>query len=253
MSLWIILCAAALLSLERLCYVWIWHAPDAFRTLCARPGIASRGEAVDIVQKLFYGFKGLQCAVFLGWCYVYGHGSLWPLHGHVWSLGLGGACIVAGQILNVSVFYRLGRIGVFYGNKFGYEIPWCRAFPFSWLQHPQYVGTLLSIWGFFLLMRFPHADWYLLPILETVYYVGGAFFEQQGGQVGEGNARICMTGAQRISSESLRQTIPHASKEHDAWKRRLPKSPTPLRRAIALWGRSGSPTSPRPPATHRRG
>jgi methylene-fatty-acyl-phospholipid synthase len=57
-------------------------------------------------------------------------------------------------------------------------LPWCRAFPFSVLQHPQYVGTVLSIWGFFLVMRFPHDDWYLLPIVETVYYALGAYFEQ---------------------------------------------------------------------------
>jgi hypothetical protein len=81
-------------------------------------------------------------------------------------------------MLNMSVFYRLGKVGVFYGRQLGYEIPWCRAFPFSLLRHPQYVGTLLSIWGFFLVMRFPHNDWYLLPTLETVYYVLGAYFEQ---------------------------------------------------------------------------
>ena len=93
-------------------------------------------------------------------------------------LGLGGAMIIIGQILNISVFYRLGKVGVFYGNILGYELPWCREFPFSWLKHPQYVGTVLSIWGFFLVMRFPHEDWYLLPSLETVYYAFGAYCER---------------------------------------------------------------------------
>jgi hypothetical protein len=78
----------------------------------------------------------------------------------------------------VSVFCRLGKVGVFYGNKLGYEISRCHAFPFSVLAHPQYVGTLLSIWGFFLVMRFPHDDWYLLPTVETVYYVLGIYYEQ---------------------------------------------------------------------------
>jgi len=32
---------------------------------------------------------------------------------------------------------------------------------------------VLSIWGFFLLMCFPYDDWYLLPAVETVYYVLG--------------------------------------------------------------------------------
>src|SRR4029453_15931970 len=107
-----------------------------------------------------------------------GQGALWPLSGSAWALGLGGTLVVVGQILNVSVLYRLGKVGVFYGNKLGYETPWCRAFPFSLLQHPQYVGTVLSIWGFFLIMRFPHDDWYLLPSVETVYYALGAYFEQ---------------------------------------------------------------------------
>ncbi len=178
MSLWILLCAAALLSLERLCYVWIWRAPDAFRALCARPVVALVGEPVDVIQTLFYGFKGLQGLVFVGWCYVYSDGTLLPLSGSVLALGLGGVLSVAGQMLNFSVFYRLGKVGVFYGNKLGYEIPWCRKFPFSLLKHPQYVGTMLTIWGFFLVMRFPHDDWYLLPALETVYYVLGAYFER---------------------------------------------------------------------------
>ena len=178
MSLWALLGVAVLLSLERLCYVWIWRAPEAFRTWCARPAVARVGEPVDIVQKLFYGFKVIQSVVFVGWCYVYSHGALWPLSGSAWSLGLGGTLLVVGQILNMSVFYRLGKVGVFYGNKLGYALPWCRAFPFSVLEHPQYVGTVLSIWGFFLVMRFPYDDWYLLPIVETMYYVLGAYFEQ---------------------------------------------------------------------------
>ena len=178
MSLWALLGVAALLSLERLSYVWIWRHPEAFRALCDHPAVACMGTPVDVVQKLFYGFKVIQGAVFVGWAYVYGHGSLWPLNGGAWSLGLGGALLIVGQILNVSVFYRLGKVGVFYGNRFGYDMPWCRAFPFSLFKHPQYVGTVLSIWGFFLVMRFPHDDWSLLPAVETVYYVLGAYFEQ---------------------------------------------------------------------------
>jgi methylene-fatty-acyl-phospholipid synthase len=83
MSLWVLLGAAALLSLERLCYVWIWRAPEAFRALCDHPAVAYVGKPVDVVQKLFYGFKVIQGVVFVGWCSVYGHGSLWPLSGSV--------------------------------------------------------------------------------------------------------------------------------------------------------------------------
>jgi len=96
------------------------------------------------------------------------------------ALVIGGVLIVAGQLLNGSVFYRLGSAGVFYGNILGHEVPWCRDFPFSVLSHPQYIGTVLSIWGFFLAARFPNDDWSLLPALETVYYIVGARLEDRG-------------------------------------------------------------------------
>ncbi|HVN30321.1 MAG TPA: methyltransferase [Candidatus Binataceae bacterium] len=63
-------------------------------------------------------------------------------------------------------------------REVGHEIAWISAFPFSVLRHPQYAGAVLSIWGFFIGMRFPHPDWLVLPGLETLYYLFGAFFEQ---------------------------------------------------------------------------
>jgi len=176
---WDVIVAAVLLSLERLCYVWIWLAPDVFRFLCAQVPCAWAETPMDVVEKLFYAFKILQGVVFLGWCYIYSHGLFWPLAGESWSLGLGGVLLLVGQILNVSVFWRLGRVGVFYGKRFGYDVSWYNTFPFSFLEHPQYVGALLSIWGFFLIMRFPYDDWAVLPLIETVYYVLGAYYERE--------------------------------------------------------------------------
>ena len=178
MNFWIFLIAATLLSLERLCYVWAWRAPESFRAFCNHPLTASLGDPVSVLQKLFYLFKGIQFAVFIGWCCFHGQEAPSLLTEGGVALVAGGALIVLGQILNFSVFYRLGRIGVFYGNKFGYAVPWRRGFPFSLLKHPQYVGALVSIWGFFLALRFPHDDWFLLPALETAYYAIGAYLEQ---------------------------------------------------------------------------
>jgi hypothetical protein len=90
------------------------------------------------------------------------------------------ALIVGGQILNLSAFYRLGPVGVFYGDRLGYAIPWCREFPFSWLAHPQYVGAVLTIWGAFVAARFPHDDWLVLPALETVLYAASTWLEERG-------------------------------------------------------------------------
>jgi len=167
---WLFLGAAALLSVERIAYALIWRRADEFRAAWAEP--------VDALRGLFYAFKAIQIGVFLSWCYVYGNGRLWPSDADALTVAIGATFIVVGQILNASVFYRLGRHGVFYGDRFGYSIPWCTEFPFSLCSHPQYAGAVMSIWGLFLVLRFPHDDWYVLPLLETMYYFAGAHFER---------------------------------------------------------------------------
>ena len=137
---------ALLLSLERLFYVWVWRHPETFSDLCRRPALRFLGTPVDGVQRFFYLFKSIQVGVFLAWCGWFADGTIGPAGPMVMGLVL----ILAGQVLNVSVFYRLGKVGVYYGVRFGHEVPWCRAFPFSLLKHSQYVGAVLSIWGFFL-------------------------------------------------------------------------------------------------------
>ena len=90
---------------------------------------------------------------------------------------MGGVLIALGQLLNLGMFVQLGKIGVFYGNKLCYQVPRCQGFPFSLLRHPQYVGAVLSVWGFFMTTRFPYDDWFILPVLQTGYYVLGAYLE----------------------------------------------------------------------------
>ena len=171
MSVWGVAGVAAALSLERACYVWIARVPHTFRRWCGRARVARFGPPLVILQKLFYAFKILQLSLFVGWCYVYGNGSLIPANRDALVLGLAGVLVVIGQVLNWSVFYRLGTVGVFFGGRLGHPVRWHRGFPFSLLSHPQYVGTVASIWGLFLVMRFPHDDWSLIPVIETVYYV----------------------------------------------------------------------------------
>jgi hypothetical protein len=170
------LVAAVLLSLERIFYVWVWHRPESFRRVAVAAGQGGR-DPVDLIRFCFYAFKFIQIGVFLGWCFAHGGGTLRPDGGHAAWLVIGGSLIGIGQLLNAGVFYRLGSTGVFYGTRFGHSVPWTHAFPFSMLRHPQYVGTVLSIWGLFVALRFPHPDWYVLPVLETIYYSVGARFE----------------------------------------------------------------------------
>ncbi|PAV25185.1 phospholipid methyltransferase [Tamilnaduibacter salinus] len=172
----LMLCAV-LLSVERLTYYFVSHHPDTWERVCHRRPLSALGGPVNALNTLFYGFKIIQLGVFWGWCMVFGD-TLFPLPtAPLAILLLGGAMITFGLVLNASVFHRLGRVGVFYGAQLGHTIPWVHGFPFSLFKHPQYLGTLVSIWGFFLVMRYPHDDWLYLPLLQTLYYAWGAYHE----------------------------------------------------------------------------
>jgi phosphatidyl-N-methylethanolamine N-methyltransferase len=172
-----LLLAGALLAVERACYVWIARAPLSFGAWTARPSVAWLGEPVAVVEKLFYAFKALQLSVFAGWCSLHDR-SLVPSAPPA-VIAVAAILFLAGQTLVMIGFYRLGRVTVFFGDRLGYDASWCSAFPFSVLPHPQYLGAVVSIWAFFAVMRYPHADWYLLPAVETVYYVAGAVLEER--------------------------------------------------------------------------
>jgi methylene-fatty-acyl-phospholipid synthase len=173
--------AATRLAIERACYASVARAPGVFLSVCASLAPAMRGAPVAIIARLFYVFKVLQVGVFAAWCVVHGDGSLVPVPGRPLVVGLATAIVVIGHVLVLTTFYRLGRTGVFFGDRFGFEVARCRKFPFSLLSHPQYVGTILTIWGLFLALRFPNDDWYAVPVLETVYYAAGARLEPRQG------------------------------------------------------------------------
>ena len=70
----------------------------------------------------------------------------------------------------LSVFYRLGRCWrVLRQPASGTRCRGATAFPVLALRAIRSTSaTVLSIWGLFLVLRFPHGDWWLLPALETV-------------------------------------------------------------------------------------
>jgi phosphatidyl-N-methylethanolamine N-methyltransferase len=170
--------AALLLAIERIAYIVITRHPAWFVAWCSGSIVRRLGQPLDVVRVLFVAFKLIQAAVFAAWIYVHGDGNLRPADGSASPLAAGALLIAVGQLLNLGVFFRLGRVGVFYGRSLGHDLAPCRAFPFSVFSHPQYVGTVLSIWGLFLITRFPHRDWLILPALETAYYALGARLEQ---------------------------------------------------------------------------
>ncbi len=181
MLLPVTLVAALLLALERVSYVLVWHYPDTFERLCRQGRVFGIRDPVNALHVLFAGFKSIQVGVFVAWWSLF-DGHFPPLPTAPTGLLLAGAAlVVAGQVLNFSVFWRLGRIGVFYGNRLGHRVPLVTGFPFSIVPHPQYTGTLVSIWGLFLIMRYPNPDWILLPLIETVYYLAAMRLERHLG------------------------------------------------------------------------
>ena len=178
MNSWLFAASAAALAIERVTYAVIWHRPDLFTLVCRRASFGR--DPVDVLARLFAVFKVVQVLVFVSWCVVHGGGFIPPDRNIATLLG-GGVMLAIGQALNLSVFARLGSAGVFYGNRLGHDVPWRKGFPFSWIRHPQYVGTVLSIWGFFVVMRYPAPDWLALPLLETLYYTLGSLVEQSPG------------------------------------------------------------------------
>jgi methylene-fatty-acyl-phospholipid synthase len=60
---------------------------------------------------------------------------------------LGLLLLAFGQSLNVGVYQALGEKGTYYGFKLGATVPWVHGFPFNVVPHPQYVGSVLSVWG----------------------------------------------------------------------------------------------------------
>ncbi|MBA2594684.1 MAG: hypothetical protein H0U97_21560 [Gammaproteobacteria bacterium] len=67
------------------------------------------------------------------------------------SFSLGAVLIVVGRILNASVCYRLGKVGAFFGDRFGHEVSWCQ----KWVStSPLYRCAAFHL-GFLLSHAFP--------------------------------------------------------------------------------------------------
>jgi len=174
----LVITAALLLAIERISYVLIWRFPERFRQACHNARWPGMREPVEALSRLFLIFKLIQIGVFVAWWTIFDQ-RFPPLPSAPgWMLLVAAIALCLGQLLNFSVFWRLGKVGVFYGNRLGHQVPWVEGFPFSLIPHPQYVGTLISIWAVFLIMRYPHPDWFILPLIETVFYLLAMRFER---------------------------------------------------------------------------
>jgi methylene-fatty-acyl-phospholipid synthase len=172
-----VLLCCALLALERLTYAWAWNRPAAFARHASETSWLP-DDPVLALRRLFRMFKVVQVGVLVAWCQWFAGDWLPSPSAPLPWLLFGLALVGLGQVLNVGVMVRLGTEGVFYGNRFGRNVPWVTGFPFSIAPHPQYLGALMSVWGAMLAMRFPNPDWVVLPLVSMVYYALGARLER---------------------------------------------------------------------------
>jgi methylene-fatty-acyl-phospholipid synthase len=175
----LIVASALLLSLERFWYLYAWRRPKAFTRMARRLRLGPDG--VTALERLFYVFKAIQLGVCAVWWFWFSEGDRLSFSESLPALLGGAALMIAGQLLNYFAMARLGRAGIFYGIRFGLEVPRCTRFPYNFIDHPQYVGAVLTIWGFFVLTRFPHVDWLVIPCIGTLYYALGARLEDDRG------------------------------------------------------------------------
>lgn len=216
MNLAVFALAASLLSLERVGYLWAWRRPEAFARRVRALGLAD--DPVIGLERLFYGFKVLQIGVLTGWI-AWRQGDAFPaLAPEPWAFWGGLALVVVGQALNFGTFRAIGRTGVFYGVRFGHDVPWCSKFPFNLVDHPQYVGTVMTIWGAFLASDLPEPDWVVLPAFLTVSYLIGMALEKPI----EGEARSATSDASAGGVSKSAAVRPAATP-------RPPAAPTPSR------------------------
>jgi methylene-fatty-acyl-phospholipid synthase len=158
------------LSLERLFYGVVWHRPKAVAKLAKE--LNKEGQEPEFILSAVSMFKLVQIAVFGAWYYLHFGVGVPPNMPTVPVALLSLAALAWGQVLNLFVWYRIGTNGVCYGIKYGRSVPWCTQFPYSVMQHPQYTGAILTVWGMFgLLASSAPKDWFAIPLMETGLYV----------------------------------------------------------------------------------
>ena len=85
--------------------------------------------------------------------------------------------LLLGNILVLSATYKLGIIGTFNGDAYGFLLPSIiTSFPFNIFNAPMYLGSTLNFLGYAMIKK--SITGFFLTILVAVAYVCGTFFEE---------------------------------------------------------------------------
>ena len=162
-----------LISIPHWLYAFIWIKPKLYMKL-SRKYLSDKLEPIVTFTYLASLLKPVQFIAFLAWyCTI---GSISNIQLDVFKVLISLSMIVFGQILNVGIYKAVGANGVYYGIKLGKKIPWCTGFPFTVVDHPQYVGSVLTAWGgIILLMTNDHLPelYYIMAYIPLLYTISG--------------------------------------------------------------------------------
>ena len=76
--------------------------------------------------------------------------------------------IIAGQLLNMSVYHKLGLEGVYYGSRFK-KLPMVTSFPYNMVNNPQYIGCILTQYG--IVLFYPYNEMAIITTYSIMWYM----------------------------------------------------------------------------------
>lgn len=109
-------------------YYTLWNYPKRWQKLVAPRDPVDAMSLVGLVEKVVIWSCAFFNSDFRFQTYA------WPVYGVALLL------VAFGQLLNAQVYEKLGKVGVYYGNRFGRKTSWITTWPYSHIPDPQYVG-----------------------------------------------------------------------------------------------------------------
>eukprot|EP00053_Salpingoeca_punica_P004988 m.52089 g.52089 ORF g.52089 m.52089 type:complete len:184 (-) comp13038_c0_seq1:387-938(-) len=135
--------AAALLSIPHILYAFIWFFPHAWAGIFGKRAV----RAFSLIASVL---KVVQFSTVVLW-FLDHNKDVDLFNISFWQVLVFLVLAGAGQALNGGIYKAIGETGVYYGFKLGYSIGWHEGFPFNVVAHPQYVGSVLSVWACYFL------------------------------------------------------------------------------------------------------
>lgn len=81
--------------------------------------------------------------------------------------------------LQRQVYNKIGKEGVYYGSRLGFDVPWCTDFPFDTFRHPQYLSATSLFFAFLLIIGWRKESTTVLAS-QLWFYSISAYMEDSG-------------------------------------------------------------------------